>query len=288
MVTVNIFAAIAAMFAWGFGDFIIQRGTRKIGDIETLAWIGVLGSIGITPFIWHDLALVATKSNFGILISLGIVSFFVGLANFEAYRRGKLSIVDVILEIELPIAVLLGIVFFHKSLSLVQFLLIILVSVGVILIAIEPGKIKKRHFFEKGIVLALVAAVGYAIVDFLTAIGANAVSPLLTIWFTWVTFTIICLLYLAFVGRLQTFWRDAKRYTMLVIGMGVVDTIAWVLFAFAVRNNEFAVTVAITQSYPAIALILGVAVNKERVAVHQYVGAALAILASCGMGLLIN
>jgi drug/metabolite transporter (DMT)-like permease len=288
MPNIEIVAAIGAMFAWGFGDFIIQQGTRKIGDVETLAWIGVLGSIGLAPFIWHDLSLVATESNFLILLLLGIVSFLVGIANFEAFKRGKLSVVDVILETELPIAVLLGIFFFRDSLSFLEVILVALVFVGIILIAAEPDQIRKRHFIEKGAVLALIAAVGYGVVDFLTAVGAKTISPLLTIWFTWVTFTIICLIYLIWTGRIKTFFRDAGRYKALVIGMGVIDTVAWVLFAIAVQHNEFAITVAITESYPAIALILGVAVNKEKVAVHQYIGAAIAIAASFGMGLFVR
>jgi len=283
----DILAALGAMFAWGFGDFLIQKGTRKIGDIETLAWIGLLGSIGLTPFVWGDLSLVAERSNFLILLALGVVSFVTGLINFESFKRGKLSVVDVILEIELPVAVLLGIFFFHNSISLLEIFLIAAVFVGIVLIAVEPG-VKRRHFFEKGAVLAVVAAVGYALVDFLTAIGAKTVSPLLAVWFPWVTFTIICLLYLASTGRIRHFLRDAARYKALVIGMGVIDTIAWVLFAIAVRNNQFAVTVAITESYPAVALILGVAVNREKVAIHQYAGAAIAVGASFAMGLFIH
>jgi drug/metabolite transporter (DMT)-like permease len=287
-IPLDIFAALGAMIAWGFGDFIIQKGTRKIGDVESLAWIGLLGSIGLLPFVWHDLFLVASRSNFLILLGLGIVSFVTGLINFESFKRGKLSVVDVILEVELPVAVLLGIFFFHNSLSFLEILLIIAVFTGIVLIAVEPGEIKRRHFVEKGAVLALVAAGGYALVDFLTAIGAKTASPLLAVWFPWVTFTIICVLYLVVTGRIKHFFRDAAQYKALVIGMGVIDTIAWVLFAIAVRNNQFAITVAITESYPAVALMLGVAVNREKVAIHQYIGAAIAVAASFAMGSLIR
>jgi len=276
------------MVAWGFGDFIIQKGTRKIGDMETLAWIGLLGTIGLTPFVWHDLALVVQTSNFLVLLLLGIITFAIGIANFEALKRGKISVVEVILEAELPIAVLLGLFFFRESLSILQILLIMLVFAGILLIAAEPGQIKKKHFLEKGAMLALIAAAGYGIIDFLTAVGAKTVSPLLTIWFTWVTFTIICLIYMAWQGKLIHFFKDAAKYKTIVLAMGIIDTLAWILFAIAVRNNELAITVAITESYPAIGLILGVAVNREKVAIHQYVGAIIAVAASFAIGLFIH
>ena len=287
-ISLDILAAIGAMLCWGFGDFIIQKATRKIGDMEALAWIGILGTIGLTPFIWHDFSLVASRSNFLILLVLGAVNFIVGIINFEALKRGKISVIEVIMEAELPIAVLLGLFFLSDSLSAIQIFLILLVFAGIVLIAAEPGRFKRRHFFEQGAILALVAAAGYGIIDLLTAVGAKTVSPLLTIWFAWATFTLICLIYMAWRGNLTRFFKDATKYKTLVIGMGIIDTVAWILFAIAVRNNELAITVAITESYPAIGLILGVAVNREKVAIHQYIGAGIAVVASFAMGLFIH
>ena len=283
-----IFAALGAMFCWGFGDFVIQKAIRKIGDMEALAWIGLLGVIGLLPFVWQNLSLVTDRSNFLVLFVLGAITFIVGIVNFEALKRGKISVVEVILEVELPVAVLLGLLFLNESLSGIQALLAVLVFGGIVLIAAEPGEIKKEHFFEKGAVLALVAAVGYGIIDFLTAVGAKTISPLLTIWFTWATFTLICLIYLAWHGRLKRFFKDAAKHKTLVLGMGIIDTLAWILFAIAVRNNELAITVAITESYPAIGLMLGVIMNKEKVALHQYAGAVLAVAASFAMGFFVH
>ena len=194
------------MLCWGFGDFVIQKATRKIGDMEALAWIGLLGTIGLLPFVWHDLSLVTSRSNFLVLFALGVITFIIGIVNFEALKRGKISVVEVILEAELPVAILLGLFFLNESLSGAQALLTILVFGGIILIAAEPGAIKKEHFFEKGAFLALVAAAGYGIIDFLTAVGAKTISSLLTIWFAWATFTLICFIYLAWHGRLKHFF----------------------------------------------------------------------------------
>jgi drug/metabolite transporter (DMT)-like permease len=288
MIDIDILAALGAMIAWGFGDFIIQKATRVIGDMEALAWIGVVGTIGMLPFVWHDFALVATRSNFLVLLLLGVINFAVGIVNFEALKRGKISVIEVIIVAELPVAVLLGIFFLGESLSFFQALLVALVFLGIILIAAEPGAIKKRHFIEKGAILALIAAAGYGLIDFLTAVGAKTVSPLLTIWFAWATFTVICLVYMAWSGGLRRFFKNAGRHAPLIIGMGLIDTFAWVLFAFAVRSNELAITVAITESYPAIGLILGVAVNREKVVAHQYLGAAIAVIASFAMGIYIH
>ena len=61
-----ILLAFGAMISWGIGDFLIQKSTRKIGDIESLAWIGIIGSIILLPLALKDLHLIS-KDNFGIL-----------------------------------------------------------------------------------------------------------------------------------------------------------------------------------------------------------------------------
>ncbi len=274
------------MLSWGFGDFFIQKGTRKIGDVETLAWIGIFGSIGLVPFIYNDLTLVLERSNFLILLSLGVVTFLVGIMNFEALRRGKLSVVEVLLELELPITVILGIFFLREHLTLTQVLILCFIFVGILMIALKPGQVRGRHFFEKGAVLALGAAIGYGLINFLTAVGAKEIAPLLTIWCTWVTFTVICLGYLFAKGRIKSFAHQFSKYTTLIIAMGVIDTVAWIFFALALENKELAVTIAITESYPAVSLFLGSVVNKEKIATIQFFGAFLTIVASIVMALL--
>lgn len=68
--------------------------------------------------------------------------------------------------------------------------------------------------------------------------------------------------------------------------MGIFDTLAWLLYAFAVESKEIALTIAITESYPAVALFLGLWLNREKINWHQYCGAALALGASVWLGLM--
>ncbi len=58
MFELSLLAAFGAMICWGIGDFLIQRTVRKVGDIEALAFIGIVGSVGLIPFVWNDLKLI--------------------------------------------------------------------------------------------------------------------------------------------------------------------------------------------------------------------------------------
>src|SRR3989344_1927258 len=98
----SILAAFGAMVCWGIGDFLIQRSTRKFGNVEALAFIGTIGSIGLLPFILQEIPLLNSIENLAFLIFIGLFTFLVAMLDFEALKQGKLSVVDVILEIELP------------------------------------------------------------------------------------------------------------------------------------------------------------------------------------------
>ena len=131
----------------------------------------------------------------------------------------------------------------------------------------------------------MITAIGYGLVNFLTTIGAKHISPLLAIWFPWVVFTCICIIWLAARGGLTGALRHIHTNRRLILTIGILDTLAWILFAFAVEKRELAVTIAITESYPAISLLLGIVVNKERISKYQIVGVTATIAASFIMGM---
>ena len=79
---IGILAAFGALFCWGFGDFFIQRTTRKIGNLESLAFIGIIGAIGLLPFVFNDLPLLFSLRNLMILLVLGIVTFIAAILDF--------------------------------------------------------------------------------------------------------------------------------------------------------------------------------------------------------------
>ncbi len=67
-----IWAAFAAMFAWGIGDFLIQRCVKKIGTVEALTIIGVVGTLGLLPFVWNDIIVLFQPENASLLLGFWV------------------------------------------------------------------------------------------------------------------------------------------------------------------------------------------------------------------------
>ncbi|MBS3168118.1 DMT family transporter [Candidatus Woesearchaeota archaeon] len=288
-INLGVIFAFVAMFSWGIGDFLIQKTVRKVGDVEALAYIGIIGGILLLPFVILEFNLLFSLANVLVLVLLGIVTFIAALFNFEALKKGKLSVVEIMLEIELPITVVLGFIFFKEKISFLQFFIILLIFLGILLIALEKTSFKNKFFvFEKGVLFALIAALGMGLINFFTAFSSREVSPFMAVWFPWVLFTTLCIFYLIKNKRFNKLFLDFKKFKILIIFMGVFDTLAWLSYASAVKTSNLAVTTAITESYPAIALFLGLFINKERIDWHQYLGAAIAIVCSFLLGFIVS
>ena len=62
--------------------------------------------------------------------------------------------------------------------------------------------------------------------------------------------------------------------------MSIADKAAWVAFAFAMTVAPITIATALSESYIIIAVILGLAINKEKIHLHQKLGLVVAIIAA--------
>jgi drug/metabolite transporter (DMT)-like permease len=271
------------MFCWGVGDFLIQRSVRKVGDLESLAIIGLVGAVGLLPFVLLEFSSLFYLENLLILLVLGIITFFGAIFDFEALKKGKLSVVEVVIEFELPLTIIIGFVLFRESLSLWQLLLVVPVFFGILLMAVGSSSRKIDNPFErieKGVFLGLIAAIGMALINSFTALSSRQISPIMAVWFPFLIIFLMSFAVLWKQGKLRNSLGDMHKYKELLLWMGLFDTAAWLFYAVALSSYNIGVITAITESYPVIALVLAVFINKEKISFRQYVGAGTAIIAS--------
>src|SRR3989338_5162070 len=98
----GIFLAFVAMLCWGFGDFLIQKSTRKFGDWNTLFIISGIGAIVLFPFISKDLpSLMEDNRSLLLLGASSLVLLFASILDFEALKEGKIAVVEPIWSLEI-------------------------------------------------------------------------------------------------------------------------------------------------------------------------------------------
>ncbi len=277
----GILAALGALISWGFGDFSIQRATRAFGDIRTLIFIGLAGVIGLFPFVYDEVApLLADGGRLMLLSVTGLVIFVAAILDFEALKQGKIAVIEPILAFELPVAVALAAVFLNERLTPMQLGLAAATFGGIVLSVTKHRRHLHYHerLLEPGVLLAVVGSIIMGGVNFLVGVSSQQTSPMMAIWFTNLVFTLLSLAYLAWQGELRTLFRDIRKHPGPVVAVCVLDNAAWLLYAFAASLIPIAIATTISESYIALAVLLGLFINKEKLERHQLAGVIIAVI----------
>lgn len=279
--TVGIGLAFVAMLCWGIGDFLIQRSVRKIGKAETLFVISAFGALVLTPFVYRDLGAFVLGDLHTLLVASGaaVILLLAAVLDFEALRVGKLSVVEPIWSLEIPVAGLLAFFVLSERLTMLQTGLIFVLIVGLVLVSIR-GKITKAAFFEKGAFIALVAAIVMGSANFFIGWGARLLDPLMINFVVNIFMAVVTFGYIVFSGGVKQLVRDVAAQRRLLFSMSVTDNTAWVAFAAAMVYAPLTIAVALSQSYIIIAVLLGLFVNRERISARQKIGLVGALIAA--------
>ncbi|MBN1325737.1 EamA family transporter [Candidatus Falkowbacteria bacterium] len=274
----GIILALTALLCWGFGDFFIQKSTRIIGSYKALFFIGITGLVLLFPFIASEI-FALNVMNWILLILLGAIVIFAALFDFEALRQGKISIVEPLLGIELPITVGLSVILAQEKLFTAQWILIAIIFIGIIMaITIHHAHLHyHKRLFEKGAILAGIGAIGMALTNFLVGISSQQISPLMTIWFTHTCAAIVMFIILIGKKEIKNIFYDFKKQPALFGAMSAIDNMAWVAFGYATTLIPISIAATISESYIVLASALGIYINKEKLKTHQIIGIILAI-----------
>ena len=284
--TLAIVFAFLAMIAWGVGDFLIQKTVKKIGNLEAMFWINIIAGLGLLPLVIKDIPLMLDPVNLWPIILITVTDFLFAYFLFRAYQQGKLSVVETVLLAEIPLTIILGLVFFHEYLSLTQLVFILLIVIGIFLISRpKPSRwVKFKNFFlgqgrvwEKGLGLSLVAVIFSAFYNLLTAVNARNISAFAAVWIPWVVVSIFLAVFISYKQGFKDLWERTLKFKGLVLATGIIDTAAWVFYALAVIRKDMAIVTAIVSGYAVIAMFLDVKFNKQSIGAWQYLGACLVV-----------
>lgn len=272
----GILFAVTALFAWGLADFLIQRSARKFGDWLALFYVTAFASIVLLPFAYHELALAYTQ-NALLLWGVSIMICIASLCDFEALREGKISVVEPIYAMEIPVTAILASLVIGEHLTALQTILVVSSIFGIFLVSTK----RLDHFahmrMERGVWFAILATAGMGISNFLFGVGSRELSPLVIVLFTSLFMATITFLYLLWNGRTGEIMRDLRRHKRLIVNVGFFDTIAWVSFSYACLYIPIAVATSVSEAYILLASALGLVFNKEKLKFHQYVGFVVAV-----------
>jgi drug/metabolite transporter (DMT)-like permease len=268
----GILLALAASLSWGVADFGAGVASRRLPIPLVIAATQVAGLV----FIACVVAIFHPSPPTGAQFAWGALAGAVGIFGLAAFYRG-LSVGA--MGIVGPLSATAAIVPFAYGLargerpSAVQLAGVGLAFVGVIAASIERHVNIHGSRIGPGVGYALLAALGFgfSLIALSKAAAGGALWAPLSMRSVGVPLIMIAVLFLrpSTAGLRASWW--------LLIGVGVFDTSANMLFGLASTRGLLSVVSVLASLYPVVLVALARFLLHERIAKHQLVGVAVAL-----------
>lgn len=286
MLTVVIGLSSALIF--GAADFMGGMASRRMNSILATAIAAVSGLVVLLlalPFlggVWSTQAvLLGAASGVSGAVAIGLL--------YACLAIGPMSILSPLTAVVSAIVPLSVGLAQGERLGTIGYLALGIALVAVVLVGFVPEKGAVRPSL-RGVLMAIGS--GIAIGAFLIIIDRtpddSGIVPILmnravnaTIMFSIVG---ILVLIAARRGR-RSPTMGVRAGLLIAIGCGLIDAIANAGILLGVRIGDLSVIAVLTALYPAGTIILAAVVLKERIALLQYVGLVLAVVAGAMLAL---
>ncbi|MFZ2804392.1 MAG: DMT family transporter [Patescibacteria group bacterium] len=271
--------ALIALFGFAFSDFLMQRSTRGIGIWRTRFVLSVSSAVILLPFVFGGIgAFITNQVLVVLLVGLSALSIIGGYFGLKALKLGKLSVIEPINGLELPFTVILSVGLLHEALSLIQVALIVVIFAGIMLtVTRRRPKGGIRRALEKGTAYAFVGVFGLGIANLTIGVTSRMSSPVFVAWSMGLLAGAISFVYLVITKRLPGTIAKVSAHARELFLLSIISNVAWISYGYATIFLPISIATALSESYIALAVLLGVIANRERLRRHQIIGIILTI-----------
>jgi len=286
--TTGIALAFAAMLGWGIGDFMIQKNARRLGDWETLFVLTAFGALILLPFTYRNIAPLfqGPLESMLILLSAGLMLLASTLLNFEAFKKGKISVLEPLYSIEIVAASVMAFFVLGDHITWLQGATIAVLVVCLFMVSFRETRLSRKIFLEKGVFMFAAGSFILGFADFLIGWGGRVTDPIMSMFATNLIIAVASGLAIVLRGKTGQMVRDIRTGLSPLLTMAVSENIAWVAYAVAMTLVPIAIATGLSESSIVIAVLLGIFVGKERLQRHQKIGLVGAIV--CALALAVT
>ncbi len=276
----GILLGLLTALTWGSADFIARFATHRIGTLRTMLYMQFIGFLLLTiclPWLggWGHLADGSGWQPWAWGLLAGFFNACSTLALYRAFEIGKMAVVAP-LSASYPTLTLLLSWISGDRLTSVRTAGIILTLVGVVVLAggehapDENGAPTVRTG-GRGIGWAIAAAVGFGMLFWLLGVRViPRVGATQTVWMIRMTSTALTGTVILLANQPMRLPRGEVRW--MVLGMGALDTAAFVLSNRGMQMEQVAVISVLGSLYGAVTVGLAAIFLKENVSRWQWAG----------------
>jgi drug/metabolite transporter (DMT)-like permease len=278
----GILLGLLTALTWGGADFIARFATHRIGALRSMLYMQVIGFLLLSfslPVLggWGHLADGSGWEPWAWGFLAGSLNAVAGLALYRAFEIGKMAVVAP-LSASYPALTLLLSWMTGERLSAVRIAGIVCTLLGVVVVAggektPDENDAEAVRRSGRGIGLAMFSAVGFAVLFLLLGIRVvPRVGAIQTVWMIRLTSSLLTAAALVVSKQPLRLPRGEVRW--MVLGMGVLDTGAFVLSNLGMKMEQVAVVTVLSSLYGAVTVGLAAIFLREHVSRWQWMGIA--------------
>jgi drug/metabolite transporter (DMT)-like permease len=276
----GILLGLLTALTWGGADFIARFATHRIGALRSMFYMQLVGGLLLTvslPWLggWGHLADGSGWQPWAWGILAGFFNAASGLALYRAFEIGKMAVVAP-LSASYPALTLILSWLSGERLGPARIAGILCVLVGVVIVAggektpdeTDSAAIQKSG---RGIGWAIFASVGFALLFWLLGVRIiPRVGAVQTVWMIRLTSTVLIAAVILVSKQPIHLPRGEVRW--MTVGMGALDTGAFVLSNRGMQMEQVAVISVLGSLYGAVTVGLAAIFLREHVSRWQWAG----------------
>ncbi|MDQ3378837.1 MAG: DMT family transporter [Actinomycetota bacterium] len=263
--------ALGGALSWGVGDFLAGLAARRIAVLTVLALSQAIGLAGVAIWVWlandpfPGVAALLPAALAGLAGAIGLGALYRGLAVGAMGIVAPISAASPIIPLAVDAA--RGVVP-----GAMQWFGVALVLAGIVTLSREPSTSGQR--IAAGAGLAVVAALGFGIFFVGLDAGADESVPWAVVAARSASVT-LAVAAAVFVTRASL--RPPRALLPVLVAIGVFDTGANVLVAYATTKGAAGIVAVLSALYPVVTVVLARIVLGEKLSLSRRVGGAVAL-----------
>ncbi len=269
----DLFYGLATAFGYGTSDFVARQASHRIGHIQVLFYLDLIGFLLLAPVAVGLEGSVWRWSNaWWLLLGLGVVNTGASLCLYRSFEYGVLSVVSPIASSYPAVTAALAILFLGDRPGAPATLGIVCALGGILLLSrggVHPANAPPRDA-RAGIVAAFGAFAGYGVFYFALKYVVADVGPVTVA--TVVRLVGVAVLLAASAVHLLRVRGLPRPLWPHLASMGILDSFAFIAFNIGILGGSVAIVGTLSGLFSAVTVALAALVLRERLTRPQLVG----------------
>ena len=278
---IAIGGGLAGMLGWGFADFFAKLTIDEVGDIVSLVWAHIFGTLILFFVALCRLALwgagVEVPTDPGAwegLVFFGVLQAIVYLLVYRGFGKGQVAVLNPVFASFSGLVALVSIVALGEGATVLKGMALLLVFCGILLLSIDRESFKARLFSTPGFAEIALAAVCATIwtLGWGRFVGGRD-------WISYALFMFMTLAVFLFAKsrRIKLASVPSPIWKFLVL-IGVGETLAYLGISLGYSNTSLTSVVALLSgAFSLPTIILARTFLKEKVSGLQTAGSLVVV-----------